>query len=86
MFAFDPLRTSARSAILSHRRGNSGTGSVNLSLFEKIWLAAACAFIAYPVGDILGYWDIKATIVMVCAGLLVATGWKVGRQKDDRRS
>lgn len=59
---------------------------VNSSFFEKIWLAAAFAFIAYPVGDILGYWDIEAPIVMVCAALLFATGWNVGRQKGDRRS
>lgn len=67
------------------RRGVWGVCRVNLSLSEKIWLAAGFAFIAYPVGDILGYWDIEAPVVVLCAGLLLVTGWNVGRRKNDSR-
>ncbi|WP_168157415.1 hypothetical protein [Erythrobacter sp. QSSC1-22B] len=53
---------------------------MSLSLYEKVWFIAGISFVAYPIGDILGYWDIKAPVVLLWSGLLLLTGWKVGKR------
>ena len=53
-------------------------------MFEKLWLAAALAFMAYPVGDILGFWDIEAPIVLLCSVVLLLAGWNVGTNGKGR--
>lgn len=58
---------------------------MSLSIYEKIWFAAGIAFIAYPVGDILGYWDIKAPVVLLCGGTLLLAGAKFRKSNGARR-
>ena len=53
---------------------------MNLTLLEKLWFAAGLAFIAYPIGDILGFWDIKPVVVLLASSLLLLTGWDVGKR------
>ena len=54
------------------------------SLYEKLWLAAGVIFAAYPIGDILGFWDIEAPIVLLCAIVLLLAGWNVGKNAKGR--
>jgi hypothetical protein len=53
---------------------------MSLSLYEKVWLIAVIPFIAYPIGDILSYWDIKAPVVLLWSGTLLLTGRKVRKR------
>ena len=53
---------------------------MSLSLYEKVWFIAVIFFIAYPIGDILGYWDIEAAVVLLWSGTLLFTGRKVGKR------
>jgi hypothetical protein len=50
------------------------------SLYEKVWFIAVIPFIAYPIGDILGYWDIQAPVVLLWSGALLLAGRKVGKR------
>ena len=58
---------------------------MNASLYEKLWLVAAIAFIAYPIGDIFGFWDIEAPVVLLWSSILLLAGWNVGKSKALRR-
>lgn len=53
---------------------------MSLSLYEKVWFIAGIAFIAYPIGDLLGYWDITAPVILLCSATLLFSGWKVGKR------
>ena len=53
---------------------------MSLSLYEKVWCLAVIAFIAYLVGDIFGYWDIEALVVLLWSVILLLSGWKVGKR------
>lgn len=53
---------------------------MSLSLYEKVWSIAGIAFVAYPIGDILGCWEIKAPVVLLWSGLLLLAGWEVGKR------
>jgi hypothetical protein len=54
---------------------------VSASLYEKVWLVAALALIAYPVGDLLDFWQMEPLVVMIGAALILLAGRKVGVAK-----
>ena len=58
---------------------------MSASLYEKLWLAAALVLVAYPVGDILDFWNMEPLVVLVMAVLILAAGRNVGRKPEVRR-
>lgn len=51
---------------------------------EILWLAGAAAFVAYPVGDIVGAWEIEPLVVLIAAPVLLFLGRKVGKREKAR--
>lgn len=51
---------------------------------EIVWLAGAAAFIAYPIGDIAGAWEMEPLAVLIAAPILLFFGRNVGKREKAR--
>jgi membrane protein implicated in regulation of membrane protease activity len=55
---------------------------VKLSAFDLLWLAAAAVAALYPLGDLLGWWEIEPLVVLIAApAMLLASRFL---SKDER--